>query len=397
MRFVHTFFAFITILIFTACSGTISDNQSTTTPENEAFATPYAAAVSDHSVQQPQKNNSQTNGSTTHTFTDKESGMVSFLFPAPENWKVNKNAEKNQPIMTGPHNLKIYESEPHIYSYPTNPMMQEAYRQYGQPINQPIRLNGVIQHDLKPRLEKDGMKFINQNALAAVTQNQVKYINQLYAFQSSRVNLNIEGTEWIDGEGNPLFVVVYYMESHDPQSQSITWMYSYDFLTANADYFEEAKSTYIYAIENQEAHPNYVAYQNQKSFEIKQQTDRKIQQSWAEHNQRMRSNQAAFDARQKLHKETYDAVNQASWDAYNSRNTSMDRSHNATINSIYEQQNVTNPTNGQTYQVEGYYNQYWMNNNGEYIGSDNSLYNPNQNPDYMDQEWEEAIPNPYGE
>src|SRR5690606_3500115 len=121
----------------------------------------------------------------------------------------------------------------------------------------------------------------------------------------------------------------------------------------------------------------------------------KANQSWATHNQKMQNNQAAFDARQRTHQSSVDAWNKSSMDAYNSRSASQDRMQDQTINSIYERENVTDPNNGQQYKVEGYSNQYWMNGQGEYIPSDNSLYNPNLDPEYNNQNWEEAPVSPY--
>jgi len=58
-----------------------------------------------------------------------------------------------------------------------------------------------------------------------------------------------------------------------------------------------------------------------------------------------------------------------------------------------DEQNVYNPNTGNTYKVESGYNQYYMNNSGEYIGTNDYNYDPNLDPGVNNQDWYNT--NPY--
>ena len=80
---------------------------------------------------------------------------------------------------------------------------------------------------------------------------------------------------------------------------------------------------------------------------------------------------------------------------YNARNAASDRQQEQTIDGIYERTKVQNTETGQNYKVDGYHNQYWMNSNGEYIGTNQSGYNPNLDENMNNQKWQELKQVPY--
>jgi hypothetical protein len=59
------------------------------------------------------------------------------------------------------------------------------------------------------------------------------------------------------------------------------------------------------------------------------------------------------------------------------------------IDGIYEQTNVQNPETGQSYKVTAGANQYWMNNNGEYISTKLNDYNPNLDDNMNEVKWQQ--------
>ena len=71
------------------------------------------------------------------------------------------------------------------------------------------------------------------------------------------------------------------------------------------------------------------------------------------------------------------------------RNEASDRMHDKTIDSIREEQTMRDPNTGQTYKVESGADQYWKNDQGEYIKSDDKFYNPNRDPSVNNQDWAE--------
>ncbi|CBL45260.1 Hypothetical protein HDN1F_16770 [gamma proteobacterium HdN1] len=71
------------------------------------------------------------------------------------------------------------------------------------------------------------------------------------------------------------------------------------------------------------------------------------------------------------------------------RNAASDRQQAQRIDQIYERTNVVDPSTGQGYKVDAGANHYWMNNNGEYISTDQSGYNPNLDDNMNNQRWKE--------
>ncbi|MBN8703513.1 MAG: hypothetical protein J0M08_10635, partial [Bacteroidetes bacterium] len=56
------------------------------------------------------------------------------------------------------------------------------------------------------------------------------------------------------------------------------------------------------------------------------------------------------------------------------------------IDAITEQTNVSD-ADGQQYKVNSGSNQYWMNTNGEYIGTNKADYNPNADERLNQENW----------
>ena len=85
---------------------------------------------------------------------------------------------------------------------------------------------------------------------------------------------------------------------------------------------------------------------------------------------------------------TYSSIIDSNHESWKRRNNIQDAGHSNTINSgIWERSTVSNPNTGKSYLVEGNNNNYWMNNNNEYIGTDNSLYDPRLDNTTNNQEW----------
>ena len=114
----------------------------------------------------------------------------------------------------------------------------------------------------------------------------------------------------------------------------------------------------------------------------------KAGRSWAQFNARMAQNQANFEASQRAHINKTNAINDAIMSGWRERNAASDRMQEQRIDGIYERTNVVDES-GQKYKVESGYNQYWMNNDGEYISTDKVDYNPNLDDNMNNQKWQE--------
>lgn len=320
-----------------------------------------------------------------HPIMNPKTNQPSAHIPLPASWKMHTNVQANGPVITGPDGVEVYYYAYQGFMFSNDQYMQQAYQASGQQMRRPAGIENVMNQDVAQMAQSIGLKFIKQYPLPQVAQADKNYSDQLYKVGQQQSAFLAGGSDWEDGKGNKVAVITHYNENAG--QGSIYWGYYIQVLGSKATAFENAKNVYINGLVNTQYNQQGIAAYNQAEAA-------KANQSWTTHNQKMQNNQADFDAQQRAHQSTVDAWNKSSMDGYNSRSASQDRMHNQTINSINETQNVIDPNTGQQYQVEGYSNQYWVNGQGQYIPSDNSLYNPNLDPDYNNQNWDEAPVSP---
>jgi len=316
-----------------------------------------------------------------HPVIDPKTNRPASHIPLPTSWKIETNVKGNSPGITGPNGIEVYFYPFVGFMYTNDPYMQQAYQAAGQQMRPPAGIENVMNQDVAQRAQSIGLKFIRQYPLPQVAQADKNYSAQLFKTGQQQETFLAAGSDWEDKDGKKVAIITHYTENVG--QGTVYWGYYMQVLGSNAGAFENAKNTYINSLVNTQHDPQHIANYNQREAA-------KANQSWATHNQKMQNDQANFDARQRAHQSSVDAWNKASMDGYNSRSAAQDRMQDQTINSINETEYVTDPANGQQYQVEGYANEYWMNGQGEYIRSDNSLYNPNLDPNRNHQSWQRA-------
>jgi hypothetical protein len=161
------------------------------------------------------------------------------------------------------------------------------------------------------------------------------------------------------------------------------WNYYGQGLDAPEAKYESAKKTLLDGLASLQYNPRYFDKYNQNEMN-------RESQSWAVHNQRMSAQQKQFDAQQAIYKDKTDAINSSIMASYNERNASSDRMHNRFVNYIKDENTVVNQNDGQRYQVQTGKDHYWMNDQGQYIGTNDPNYDPNRNQGTQNQSWSEA-------
>ncbi len=301
--------------------------------------------------------------------------------PLPESWKIHNNVPAGNPTLTGVGGVEGYSLPGSFNMYSNDPMTQQAYQYSGTPMRAPIGIKGVIHQELKAKFQQDGSRLLDEYDLPLLAQKDREYRSRLFKVGQSQDSFQVMGTDWIDKENKKFCLIIHYSESVG--MGNVMWGYYMETISANPENFEKAKIIYINALANIEHSQQHIDRYNQRERQ-------KQQSSMATHNENMQNNQRQFEARQKIHRETNDAINQSSMNAYNDRNASSDRSQQGFVNSMREETTVQDPSNGNYYQVDANANQNWMNGNGEVIQSNDAFYNPNQDHDVNQYNWEEA-------
>jgi hypothetical protein len=312
---------------------------------------------------------------------DAKTNMVMAQIPLPSGWKIIKKTNPEQAGIVGPNGIKIYDFAGKMFTYSNDPYMQQIYQQSGQPMRRPPGIEGLIKEDLVPLAQENGLQYVRHYLLPELAAKDREYSARLYKSMPSQDSFKVLATEWKNGDGSPALLILHYRENLG--QGTLFWSYYGNFLEAPAAQFKQAKKDLIYGLLNTRHNPKQIQAFNQMEAQ-------KAQNSNAAHQRKMQNNQANFEASQRAITSSNDAVNKSIMDGWKNSNAASDRSHDRYMNTVREENTVYDAGSGQSYQVESGSNQYWMNNGGEYIPSNDTLYNPNMDPNVNQSDWQEA-------
>lgn len=306
-------------------------------------------------------------------------GNVAAVIPIPGSWKIMP-ANNGGPTITGPNGIQVTDFPLQMFMYNYNPSLQQSYNMAGQQMRELTSVDQLIQEDLVPWGQGRGLEYVKHYEIPEISKMDKWYSDQLFKALPSRSDVVAVGIDWKTAAGNPYFLLLHLNVSTSDQMQQ--WYYRASGLEANAEHFEAAKKQFIFSLSN-------MRYNLEPIIVFNQQEAQRVGKSWAEFNQRMAQNQANFEASQRAHVNKSNAINDAIMNGWRERNASSDKQQEQFIDGIYERTNVVDPTTGKGYKVSAGANQYWMNSNGEYIGTQLQDYNPNLDKNMNEQRWQE--------
>lgn len=362
------------ITLFGCSNNNVPEQQQENMTGNETFVSENGEPQQQGGGQQA--NNPEGNGNWEKLVMKQFKGSNGQLFcemPFPSTWNVPDAHGQNEPSITGPNGIKVFDYPMQMFSYSNDPFYQSG-RQRALP-----SIEQLIEQDIKPSAASKGLQLVKTYEIPEIAKVDKWYKEQLYSAMPTQSDAKTIGTEWITADGKPCFILVRLVVSGDQKLQQ--WYYLASSLQADKEHFEQARKQYVFSIASTRYALEPIAAYNQQEAE-------RCGKSWAAHNQRMAQNQANFEAGQRAHINKTNAINDAIMSNYNSRMASMDKNQDQFINTIREERNVVNG-NGQQYKVESHYNNYWMNNNGEYISTNQNEYNPNLDDNMNNQNWEQ--------
>jgi hypothetical protein len=313
-----------------------------------------------------------------HPMIDNK-GKVMLMMTLPANWKLH--SEPGKAAMSGPNGIFVYSLPLKNYLHTTDPMMAQVYQQNGGKLRQPLTAEQVIRQDLLPAVQREGSRLVSVQRLPEIAKADSAIQGMMYTIGPRDARFDAAIGEFEDKDGKPFSLIVHVY--WNTMGNVTMWNYSGQALDAPQDVYDSARQTLLSGLASLQYNPRYFDEFNQKEMN-------RESQSWAAHNSRMASNQRAFDAQQAAHREKVGAINQSIMASYESRNASTDRQHNRFLNLIKNEETVSNPHDGKRYQVESGSNHYWMNENGQYIGTNDPNYDPNRNQGNVNYNWNEV-------
>lgn len=333
-------------------------------------------------------------GMRTHVVMSPQNNVAMAQLDLPAHWNV-QGMQSGDWSVTGP-GLTVKSTKPVQFMYSTGQLGQ-FYQANNLSMRQPIAPEQVVMQDLAPRMRQQGYELVGRSAAPAVEQADQRGWDGLYIPGQAQRTSKVTVSEWRRGDNRLAVVLHWYSLS---STDLVNWGYYTTELEAPQARFEQEKNGLLNGLAGRRYNPAYFAAVNRQAQQREQQSMaqhndrmRANQASWDAHNARMRSNQAAFDARQAAHRDMVNGVNNSMMSTWNNTNATMDRMQDATINGIRGEQNAWNPHTGQQGKVEAGYNNYWANRDGQYIGTNDVMFDPNVNGQWVDQ-WQQMPTQP---
>lgn len=327
-----------------------------------------------------QNNNQQqqptNNGLKPYKIMSPQFGMPFGIMPIPKSW--NKKGQNQENILFESANgVKVYNEQNAMFSYHNDPQRNQFSQQNGANI-QPLKsLEQVIRQEFIPNLKKEGITFVRQYPLPQLAQSDKRIDSYMFKATPENKQYQCMVTEWQDQNGNQSLAVVRYFVTQYPSIGGISWGYTVNAMEAPQGVYNNAKRDVIYALVNLQINPQWVKTNNEHFSKM-------AQQSNAGHQARMAAIEATGRAIRQNGKR-YSDMADSSHESWKRRNAISDRGQANAVDGIWERRNMTDQS-GNTYKIEGYDNNVWMNGSNEYIGTDNHNYDPNL---YNDGNWEQ--------
>ncbi len=309
---------------------------------------------------------------------DSRNGIVMYRIPFPAYWQKQNGGQYQY---TGPNGIKIHGERGGSFMFSNDPQMNQMYQQSGVQVQLPKSIDQVINEGFMEYANKINRKLVRKYPIPQLAAWDKKFDDQLYKSVPSQKTFNVMGLEWRDPDGTSFLTILHHFVSYDQYGGY--WGITYSVLEASQKSFKEAKTQYINGLLNQQINPQWLQAVNQKDMQI-------AQQSNAAHQQRMANIKSFGDQNTANYNARMAAMDQ-NMENWRSNQAASDRSQEQFVDYINESTNVSDPNTGQTYKVESGANQYWINDQGEYIKSDNSLYDPNLDQNINNQTWTEYV------
>lgn len=372
MRLLKFIFVSTVPLFMVSC---LISTSSKDTETSEIYAEPRDTplykndANNSNKVQEPKHTKkAQQEGITYFKIHDQKTGLVSSTVPFPSSWKQRPNDKEF--VFEGPRNLKVSTAFGQQFTF------GNGYYQSGRNVP-PMELEQIIETYFMPIARQTRRTLVKTYELPKIATVAQQLKEQFWSFAPSQKTTKAYGLEWVDDQNMSYITVL--QVGVDRSDYGNSWNMLGQYLQAATVDFEDAKKAFIYGLENTHYNPQWIAANNQQDIQ-------RATVSNAAHQQRMAAIQARGNASQALAK-TYSDISDISHAGYLKRSNINSAGHSKTINTIAENTVIANHGTGEHYTVPSGSQYYWVNNRGEYFGTNNANYDPRVDQTINQAEW----------
>ena len=345
-------------------------------------------------------------GRKTYRVKDPKTGIVMTTQQYPADWEVvikpYYTFDDKTPLVRyyikGPNGINLFNNNPKPYfSVPDTPTGQ-MLKQYGTGLEfrRLAPVSQVVKREIVPRMQREGFSYASRMVM-----EDVKRYTQGKIREGGVNNARTEciGTIWKNAKGEKAMAIITHVampQPLSPQEMAHVWIYNIDYIFANAEVFENTVEEYKKSVFTSRDNPEWKQLLAQRRAEAKRKEAEAMQRSAWDHQNRMRNREAAFQA----HQAKIRGINQAMDASHNNfmsnlRSTSTSAGigsssdHNRFINMIREEETVYR-SDGQQYQVESGYDDYYIDDYGNTINSNDPFFDAENNIYLEDTGWEKV-------
>lgn len=323
----------------------------------------------------------QGSGTRTHVVMSSQFGIPMARLDLPAHWNYRQDPRTGN-WEAKAHELEVRNTGYQSFTYITGQMAQ-FYQASGVKMRAPLAPADAFQQDILPKLRQDGFEVVGQQEVPAIAAADQRMLNGLYSTGPSRKTARALVCDL--RKGDRMSTVVMHWNAHESQDM-VLWGYYLTVLDCTTRDHAREREGLLQGLAGTRYDQAYFAAYAQSE-------QQKADRSWAGHNARMRSNQAAFDAQQAAHRDMVNGVNDAQMGIYRTQSGAFDRGQGAWVDMMREEQNAVDPYTGEQFKIESGSQRYWMDQYGNYYGTDDVLNDPNHG-NTTPHEWREVPTEP---
>ena len=324
------------------------------------------------------------------TFVDSKTGLIKARMPMKKAWLDEKNVRRDADGTTYYQNR--WSLKPLLnyqFQYAQDPGLVQIIRQNGGELLAPMSLDQWLHQWFRPKVEQQlGYTFEKSYALPEVAQAYAQGdINTYLTGQTSQYDAM--GTEWINDSGGSSFALLVQL-IHPTAYNQVTWVVLVRELMGPRDGIDDAVNDFVYSESANEINPEWVmatARQTGAQMRVSRaKWDQLMQQSRQAHWSRINSIQARGQTAQNT-ASIYSDILDISHSGYMNRSNIVDAGQSHSVRATRGNVLIENPHSGETYEVPQGGEHFWVNQDGAFVSTDNTSFDPRRQIQISDQQW----------
>ncbi len=317
---------------------------------------------------------------------DQNTGVVMMQLPMPSGWKfVPKNPD--QLYISGP-GVSIYSYSVGSFVWGKTQFANQSARQQNmRQVVEPMSLEQYLARQIVPTMQDNGYRLANSEELP-----RIESFLELFSMSMPQLGgirrYEAIGTEWENQDGARLFklLVLTLIDRHE----LVIWdVRAGDVYTSETD-FNFARDSYICSYAETKINADWQIQKNEELIrEIRRNaamSNQRMAQSAVAHAQRMKAIAVRGETAKSIG-DTYSDILDINQSGYLKRSDMISAGQGKFTDYSAGNTLIHSPETGERFKVESGNNYYWINNQGEYFGTDNPNLDPRSDRRFENTIW----------